>query len=697
MGDALKRTFHGCLTCRKRKVRCRGGDPCQNCARMNITCHSSFDTNLRIRVSTSTGQKDVGSRPKPKLMRATNNIQPTMMATRSAFIEFDGISKPYAASFQDHVGSFQLTAPTPVFTQEPQSIPLLGSASEINTLQYQGVWGYDFSLDPAVDHALNQRHDVSLGATIYAPPGTYPAASRQVYPISDSEGSMSSKSQTQNLEGTKEWVPRRRKRPRKTSSSQAHSGNGAGMIPGDCAGSQEYTAFLQNNPWTLEGFALNFVQKCAPQCPLRQAVMAWSSRESATGLTAIDPSAETCYIQASNQIDKFLTLANPTVQLGNLASVTTAAEYIICTSFFLNRYDIAAGDIEVADSRLERMARWLGDHPGDLNLSGFASKLLLYSCYLHIRISMFGGAYPRYTFLLDVLLDRPDHHQIVHNANSFYWDMFGNSLPKELVDEKLEEIPISQRLHELFCLLAGMLHYRSAQRSQGISQDPGSWEEHIAARHTGIENDLQRAEAEFHLAGAVNPSAGVLRRAPMGGLAVLTSTRFSQTPPDLGDIATSPSSPISASSAVSELDNVSALWLTAYASFLTAKIMWSRITQPAIRTDNASAAAAETIIQIALLLRRGRWDNQLDSSSLVLWPLPLFVAGIETLDEVRSDWVRLFMSGMQGVGIRPGSGSELLSLMEEVRRRQDETGTRIFVDETMAETGRLRGIFAFRG
>ncbi|KAM7194759.1 hypothetical protein V8F20_007779, partial [Naviculisporaceae sp. PSN 640] len=52
----------GCLTCRKRKVRCRGGDPCQNCARMNITCHSSFDTNLRIRVSTSTGQKDVGTK-----------------------------------------------------------------------------------------------------------------------------------------------------------------------------------------------------------------------------------------------------------------------------------------------------------------------------------------------------------------------------------------------------------------------------------------------------------------------------------------------------------------------------------------------------------------------------------------------------------------------------------------------------------
>ncbi|KAM7194760.1 hypothetical protein V8F20_007780 [Naviculisporaceae sp. PSN 640] len=535
-----------------------------------------------------------------------------------------------------------------------------------------------------------------MSASICVPPGAYPAASRLAYPISDSEGSVSSRSQTQHFDGTREWVPRRRKRPKKTSPTETYTATSEERKASDCMHIPANTELPQYSPWTLESFVLDFIKKRAPHCAMRQAVMAWSAREYATSLTVTDPDAGTWYIQASNQVDELMNLANPTVQLGNLQPVTNAAEMIICSTFFLNRYDISGGNVNAADSRLERMARWLADHPGDMNLSGFASKLLLYSCYLHIRLSMFGGAFPRYSFLLDVLVNRPDHHQILQKSNSFYWDMFGHKLPRELVAENLEKVQISQRFHELFCLLAAMLHYRSAQRSQAVAQDPANWEEYIAARHVGIENGLQRAEAEFDLAGAINPAAGVLRRSNMGGLAILASKSLSSTSFDLGDTASSASS-VSTPSIVGELDNVSALWLTAYASLLTAKIMWSRVTQPAIRTDNASAAAAETILQIALLLRRSRGYDLLHPSSLVLWPLPLFVAGIETLDKVRSDWVRLFLSEIQVEGMRPGSSNELLSLMEDVRRRQDQTGSRVFVDETMAETGRLRCIFAFRG
>ncbi len=51
----------GCLTCRRRKVRCLGGTPCLNCSRMNVTCESSFHTNFRVRISTPTGQADLES------------------------------------------------------------------------------------------------------------------------------------------------------------------------------------------------------------------------------------------------------------------------------------------------------------------------------------------------------------------------------------------------------------------------------------------------------------------------------------------------------------------------------------------------------------------------------------------------------------------------------------------------------------
>lgn len=663
---------------------------------MNITCHSSFDTNLRIRVSTSTGQKDVGTKTKTtRVSKPKPTHQPTI-AVSPAFIEYESVSKSYTPNFESQIGSFQPAPLNPMFTQEPQGIPLPGPVSNVTALQYPNGWAYDFSLEPGIEQGFQQSHDVSMSTSIFGPPTprTYPAANRQSYPISDSEGSNSSKSQTQHSDGTREWVPRRRKRPKNMPSPQTYTTTTEERKASDCTHILESAALPRGGPWTLESFALDFVQKRAPHCAMRQAVMAWSAREFATGLTATDTNEGTWYIQASGQVDKLMTLENPTVQLGDLQPVTNGAEIIICSAFFLNRYDVSGGDVNAADSRLERMARWLAGHPGDLNLSGFTSKLLLYSCYLQIRLSMFGGAFPRFSFLLDVLLARPDHHQIVHKSSSFYWDMFGNNLPRELVIENLEKIQIYLRLHELFCLLAAMLHYRSAQRSQAVSQDPASWEEHVVARYSGIESSLRRAEAEFDLTGAINPSAGVLRRSPMGGLAILASRGSSSAPSDLGDTA-SPASSVSASPTVGELDHVSALWLTAYASLLTAKIMWSRMTQPAIRTDNASAAAAETILQIAFLLRRSRGYNLLHPSSLMLWPLPLFVAGIETLDEVRSDWVRMFLSEIHVGGMKPGSSNELLSLMEEVRRRQDQTGTRVYVDETMAETGRLRWIFAF--
>ena len=700
-GDELTAQLTGCLTCRKRKVRCRGGDPCQNCSRMNITCHSSFDTNLRIRVSTSTGQKDVGARPKPA--RATNPKPQPVMAVSPSLIDFDSRTKPMAPNFQSHFNTFHLASPSPIFASEPQNIPQFGHVSDVDALHFSGGWGFDFSYPPSVEHGFQIPTDVSMGAPMGIPAIAYSQfrpptpASQQTYSISDSEGSISSRSQSQSVDGTKEWVPRRRKRPKKAAATLTQPGNTAGSSPDNTSvRSQDNASTTQDSQWTLESWALDFVKKCAPHCPMRQAVLAWKSRESAADVTSTNPEAETWYIQSSDQVDKLMTLSNPTVQLGTLQPVTNAGEIIICTSLFLNRYDILIGDVEAADSRLERITRWLADHPGDLNLSGFASKLLLFASYLQIRLNMFGGSFPRYTFLLDVLVDRPDHHQIVEKSHSFFWEMFGNDFPQKLLAEDLEKIPISLRLHEMFCLLASMLHYRSAQRSQSASQDPAIWEDHLSARYAGIESDLQRAETEFDIASAMNSSGSVLQRGPMGGLAILSSRRFSSTPPEPGDMA-APASPTSNMSSAGELSRIGVYWLTAYASFLTCKIMWSRITQPAIRTDNASASAAETILQIALLLRRSRGYSVLHPSCLVLWPLPLFVAGIETVDEVRSDWVRLFMTGIEVGGMRPGSGNQLLDLMEEVRRRQDQTGTRVYVDQTMAETGRMRGIFAFRG
>jgi hypothetical protein len=71
----------------------------------------------------------------------------------------------------------------------------------------------------------------------------------------------------------------------------------------------------------------------------------------------------------------------------------------------------------------------------------------------------------------------------------------------------------------------------------------------------------------------------------------------------------------------------------------------------------------------------------------MLWPLPLFVAGIETVDEVWADRVRMFMAGVEVESGR-GGNERMLALLEEVRRRQEENGgRRVVVSEVLAERG----------
>ncbi|KAK3325639.1 hypothetical protein B0H66DRAFT_133253 [Apodospora peruviana] len=707
MAEPLKRTFHGCLTCRKRKVRCRGGDPCQNCSRMNITCHSSFDTNLRIRVSTPTGQKDVGTKLKPT--RGPEPRPGPMSAISPSFVDFDDHSKPFATDFQNQFTTFPATSPLSAFASEPQSVPQLSAlssgcavVSDLDPLHFAGTWGFDFSLEPGMEHGFHTPTDVSMGAPMAMPPVNYDSfrpptpGSRQTYPISDSEGSVASSRGSQD--GTREWVPRRRKRPKKSipKPSQHPTGETATNAMGNAggshthSGSQDDAAAKEDNRWTFEKFVLAFVQKCIAHCPMRQAVLAWSAVNSASDKTISDPTAETWYEQSSDQVEKLMALSDPTLVLGTLQPVTNVAEIIICTSLFLNRYDILVGDVEAADDRLDRMTKWLSRHPGDLNMSGFASKLLLWACYLQIRISVFGSTHPCFTMLIDILADRPDHHQILEKSHSFYWDMFGNDLPQEQLAEELDKIPACLRVHETLCVLSNMLHYRSVQRVQSSSQDQAGWEEHLTARHAAIDNDLRRVEAEFELAVVMNASAGVLGR----GLALPgTPRRISPGPTELsetGGSSSPPSSLISTFSSSTELH-----WLNAYCAFLTTKVLWSRLSRPDIRTDNASAAAVESILQIAMLLRRSRYgtEHRPWETASVLWPLPLFVAGVETTDEVRSDWVRMFITRKE-VGDKM---DEMLDLMEEVRNRQDEAGTRVYVDLVMAELGKQRGIFAFRG
>ncbi|KAK5663074.1 hypothetical protein OQA88_6490 [Cercophora sp. LCS_1] len=621
------------------------------------------------------------------------------------------------ASFQPQFAVFPLPQQTTTFASEAPTLqlnppPLLSAvAPEYDPRNFNGAWGaFDFAtIDPGLGRDYAPQVEVGIPtAAVTLPPVFKPylpntPVSQHGYSISDSEGSTSSQGH-QVREGPKEWIPRRRKRTKK----EAESGSAPATKPRrpelDEAGlfdhfrncSQDDFVNEQDAMWGFQRFVSDFVQKCSPHCPMRLAVLAWTAKHSTINSTTtkeadspVDPTVAIWYSKSSEQIEKLFNMPDPTLEIGALVPVTNVGEVIIATCFFLNRYDVLCGALPTATARLERITAWLAKHTGDLNMSAFASKLLIWSGYLQLRISVFSKYHLPFPSLLDVLCGRQDYHLILERSHNFYLDMFGHAYPSERLAEDVERIPAALHLHETFRLMNSILRYRTIRhdQSQTDGHDFVAWEGLAVAKRT-VDDEVHRIEADFDLAVAINSSAAVLCRGIMAG----ASSSGSRTPESTGMAPQSPPTPPHFQ--VNKLSRVSLHWLTAYAAFMSTKILWSRLIRLDIRTDEASAAAVESILRILLLLRRseGRKLHARDLPNM-LWPLPLFVAGMETVDEVWADWVKLFISDVEGR--KEGEKSKMLGLLEEVRRRQDEAGKRVYVTDLMAEQGQGTELFVF--
>ncbi|KXX81766.1 hypothetical protein MMYC01_200714 [Madurella mycetomatis] len=527
-----------------------------------------------------------------------------------------------------------------------------------------------------------------------------------ISPFSDCEAPVPPECQGQI--GIEEWVPKRRRRTKRLISKDEVSETAISeeLVDGSVhhrfpSCPREDFAAGDDDAWA--SFVADFEQNCAPRYPMRLALLAWSAKRSAPDKLPTSPIIESWHSQASAEVDKLMALPNPRVGLG-VQPVRTAAEVIICASLFLNRYELLSHSLDPIDARLQRITQWLAKHPDDLKLSSLASKLLLWNCYLEIRLLIFSTRKEPCTTLLEALGQRADYHQILEASHWFYADMLGKEYRKKQLASDAERIPAALHLHETFCILAKVTRFQSLQ--QMPSREQGGWEELVLSTRSDIEASLQRLEADFELAVAVNDSAGALRL----GFVPSTWHQMSMMGLDASlsvwnEIKPMAYDPLQAGNPLSSktLSLASLDWLTAYAVFLTVKILWSRTACPDIRADHASTRATESIMQVALLLRKAHsrrpHDRKLPSA---LWLLTLFIAGIETTDEVRADWVRMFVLDVAeaerdyDIG-RRDHARKVLGLMEHVREKQDQSGTRVSIGEAMTQTEGPSGMFMFLG
>ncbi|KKO99193.1 hypothetical protein THAR02_08699 [Trichoderma harzianum] len=253
----------------------------------------------------------------------------------------------------------------------------------------------------------------------------------------------------------------------------------------------------------------------------------------------------------------------------------------------------------------------------------------------------------------------------------------------------------------------------------GSAAPTGHLSEHrelAEARETAINLDIRRMDTEFDLAIATNPAANALRHVAtsLGKNIVNRSSRNNTANGSL-----SPHSPLPANTS-RDIDRASLQWLSCYAAFLSAKVLWSRFLYPDIRSDSTAAMATSGILKIALQLRQIHRKSRLASLMKVprsmLWPLPIFIAGIETTDEIYADWISEFMdemaSAMNGstrershatgeymdtsIGDKGESLTDhrlILILMMRVREKQDFLGRRVDVQGVMGEMDGANDIF----
>lgn len=101
--------------------------------------------------------------------------------------------------------------------------------------------------------------------------------------------------------------------------------------------------------------------------------------------------------------------------------------------------------------------------------------------------------------------------------------------------------------------------------------------------------------------------------------------------------------------------------------------------EPNIRTNPESQAAAYELIQISHQLRKAKY---LQTPRSLIWPMPTFVAGIETTDEIYQEWILSYLEELEHWGSNIKQTRELLA---KVIKRQSREGRRVKVRDVMED------------
>jgi hypothetical protein len=430
--------------------------------------------------------------------------------------------------------------------------------------------------------------------------------------------------------------------------------------------------------WNYHTFMSRFMDRCPNILPLRNAVIAWSAFHLSIYHQSAEPACKFYYHAAWNALDdlmsgrKKLSAEEMTELKMSGPGIQKPMEMIIVSMLFLSRCSVLAHCIDSLTKNLLQVHDWLNSMDKPLEISGFAFRLLFWLAVLHVRISIFMIEPTAKGTIFRVIERQPGLTSLRRRANLYLAEVFGDAYPQTELARDIDLMSSRNLNFENMSLMNKVIEYRSWRASPG-----GVNPELDVAKQETLRSEMRRLQAEYRLAIVTNPAPNEM----LAGLHI---------PP--------------LSYAVDwQLNHINLHWLTNYGTFKTFQVIVGRVLNPDSRIDPETAAAVAEILHIALKLRSKK-DHRITRS--FAWPLPLFVAGIETLDDVYADWVLRFMEeaearssdsrGKDGGGMSGGTGGPRVRwLIEQVRLRQLSSGNRVDVHSVIKELRGLEAVVIF--
>lgn len=752
---AVRRSVWGCLTCRRRKVKCQSRDtPCAACRRLQLDCVPSFNGNFkqwrRQRLSPVVSPAPVveagppgPSGPQgpsgPLPSHAPNPYSPYspsdslnafLAMTQAPGWDLDmpflfGSAPPPQSGIPEPPPAFASPdpyAPPSFFTDDAEVLSMDGRLAITSSTPSQTDDGFFLS---ELDMPLQSAQSPSTTA---------------VWSTHNQTGFLTSPRMPPPLTPSLSTLPSYNDSPADRSLVVYYKRNLASFFSVKSA-----FASPAASPWNFYAYAIRAAEH-QPDSPLRHSILAWTSAyllvrgDSPSQHPGMDHALDHAlqvrhYARARQAADSLREelggkgygkeLVPSFAQTASVAS-TSSLRMLLATTLFLAYGDILSGDTARLVHALAGIAQLLAsDWPRFRAAIGpVEARILVWLAYLDLRAGLWAPAHTAsaplglFRFLRDHVGGGPACASGIAalrgngGPQEYYLAAcFGPALPAhELHDDLLQEPAkrLSDEIMGVFASVADLEAWIEAcWPGRGGTAERGTVGAEFEGRIRGIgdadhcpttSTDALIACAGDQAAGDQGDTSGAdalleLRAAKVQALrATIARIRAESKVVHAALLrAYTPSSP----------DHVAR---TAFhrrvstAMCLAATILLNRVDVPDVRTDDEAQAAARQIVQIARELREGETSDRTSTPDTpgsasgashshprsLVWPMPVFVAGIEVTDPVYQDWVLAYLVDVSGWGTSTRRARELL---RRVLQRQAEEGRRVRVKDVVGEFG----------